>query len=159
VHATSFGAGQDPQIAPRSAHRSPFGITIEADPLPVASAPTQDIPTTRQSSTEIWLPFVQLTRMRYPDGGVHVLLKGMCPVDDARTRVHLIVLRNDAHAPTDAARIVAFESKVELEDAAVLASLPAEFPLDVRRQVHLRHDAGGIEYRRALAELLAADQS
>jgi phenylpropionate dioxygenase-like ring-hydroxylating dioxygenase large terminal subunit len=154
VHAGSFGAGQDPRIAPSRARLTPFGVVIESDPLPVASAPAGLTSTQRTSTTEIWLPFVQVSRMRYPDGLVHVLLKGCCPVDDKRTEVHLIVLRNDVDEPAETRAIIDFELNVEREDAAVLRTLPAEFPLDPRAQVHLAHDRGGIAYRRALARLV-----
>jgi hypothetical protein len=43
---------------------------------------------------------------------------------------------------------------IEHEDAAVLRTLPPAFPLDIRRQRHTRHDRPGIEYRRALADLI-----
>jgi phenylpropionate dioxygenase-like ring-hydroxylating dioxygenase large terminal subunit len=156
VHASSFGAGQDPRVPPGRARRAPFGVVIESDPMAVASAPSGAVATQRTTTTEMWLPFAQVSRMRYPDGLVHILVKGCCPIDDARTAVHLTVLRNDVDAddPADPQAIVDFELAIEHEDAAVLKTLPREFPLDVRAQCHLRHDRGGIEYRRALAELL-----
>ena len=154
VHAGSFGAGQDPRIAPSRARLTSFGVVIDSDPLPVASAPAGPTSTQRTSTTEMWLPFVQISRMRYPDGLVHLLLKGCCPVDDKRTDVHLIVLRNDVDDPADTRAIIDFELNVEHEDAAVLSTLPAEFPLDVRAQCHLAHDRAAIAYRRALARLI-----
>ena len=44
---------------------------------------------------------------------------------------------------------------VELEDKAVLETLPAAFPLDPRLQAHTKHDRPGIAYRQALTDFLA----
>ena len=47
------------------------------------------------------------------------------------------------------------ERAVELEDKAVLETLPAAFPLDPRLQAHTKHDRPGIAYRHALSDFLA----
>jgi phenylpropionate dioxygenase-like ring-hydroxylating dioxygenase large terminal subunit len=154
VHAGTFGAGQDPRIAVSDAVRTAFGIRIESPGMPIANRPDDDASSSRRGHTEMWLPFVQVSRMRYPDGSTHLLLKACCPVDDARTIVHLTVLRDDVDQPADTDAIVRYESAIEAEDAAVLRTLPAEFPLDVTSQCHIRHDRPGIEYRRALADLI-----
>jgi phenylpropionate dioxygenase-like ring-hydroxylating dioxygenase large terminal subunit len=154
VHAATFGAGQDPRIPVGNVGRTSFGIAIDTDFMAVASRPGSAAESARSTRTEIWLPFTQLSRMRYPDGLTHILFKGMCPVDDDHTVVHLSVLRSDVDQPGDDGAIVGFESAVEAEDAVVLATLPAAFPLDPLAQVHLKHDRPGIEYRRALADLL-----
>ena len=92
--------------------------------------------------------------MHYSDGSTHVLFKGCCPVDDTTTDVHLAVLRNDSEDAAAAPRINEFELADEIEDKAVLDTLPPEFALDPRTQAHLKHDRPGIEYRRALIGLL-----
>ena len=154
VHAASFGAGQDPMITPPDAHRTPFGIEISAAELSIAESPDTKEQGSRQTKTEMWLPFTQISRMDYSDGTTHILLKGCCPIDDGLTDVHLTVLRNDVENPADTEGVIAFERGVELEDKVVLDGLPAEFPLDVRLQTHVKHDRPGIEYRRALADFI-----
>ena len=154
VHRGTFGAGQDPQLDAGTARRSPFGLVLEAE-TPVANRPGEDTATVRSSTTEIWAPFVQLSRMRFPDGLVHILFKGCCPTGDATTVVHLAVIRNDTDADAPAAEVARFEMAIEAEDQAMLATLPADFPLDLRAQVHLRHDRGGVLLRRMYADLTA----
>lgn len=156
VHAGTFGAGQDPRIAPSEVDRTPFGIRITSPSMSVAETPAARTPGWRRSVTEIWLPFVQVSRMTYADGASHILVKGCCPVDDGHTEVHLSVLRNDVGDDADVRRIIEFELAVEAEDKAVLDSVPAAFPLDPRLQTHIRHDRPGLAYRAALRELLAA---
>jgi phenylpropionate dioxygenase-like ring-hydroxylating dioxygenase large terminal subunit len=154
VHAGSFGAGQDPMITPPRAARTAFGIEITAAELSVAESPDAKQEGSRQTNTEMWLPFLQISRMAYSDGTTHILVKGCCPIDDGLTDVHLTVLRNDLDNPADTDGVIAFERGVELEDKVVLDTIPAEFPLDVTLQTHVKHDRPGIEYRRALADLI-----
>lgn len=155
VHSGSFGADQDPQVEVGSAERTSFGISISYPEMPIARTPTSQQPGTRWSVTEMWLPFVQVGRMHYSDGSTHILVKGCCPVEDDVTDVHLAVLRNDLAGAADRQSIIDFELAVELEDKAVLETLPAAFPLDPRLQAHTRHDRPGIAYRHALSEFLA----
>ena len=154
VHSDSFGADQDPQIGMGSVERTPFGISISLEEMPVARTPTSQQPGTRWSVTEMWLPFVQVGRMHYSDGSTHILVKGCCPVDDSVTDVHLAVLRNDITDAVDRQTVIDFEMGVELEDRAVLETLPAAFPLDSRLQTHSKHDRPGIAYRHALSDFL-----
>ena len=58
--------------------------------------------------------------------------------------------------PSTGRAIIDFEMAVELEDKAVLETLPAAFPLDPRLQTHSKHDRPGIAYRHALADFLAS---
>ena len=92
--------------------------------------------------------------MHYSDGSTHILVKGCCPVEDGVTDVHLAVLRNDLADSIDRQAIIDFEMAVELEDKAVLETLPAAFPLDPRLQAHTKHDRPGIAYRQALTDFL-----
>ena len=155
VHSGSFGADQDPRVPVGSVERTSFGISISYPEMPVARTPVSQQPGTRWSVTEMWLPFVQVGRMHYSDGSTHILVKGCCPVEDGVTDVHLTVLRNDLAGSTDTQSVIDFEMAVESEDKAVLETLPPEFPLDPRLQVHTKHDRPGIAYRQALADFLA----
>ena len=155
VHSGSFGADQDPRVPVGSPQRTSFGISIDYDEMPIARTPASQRPGTRRSVTEMWLPFIQVGRMYYSDGSTHILVKGCCPVRDDVTDVHLAVLRNDVADPADRQAIIDFELSVELEDKAVLDTLPAAFPLDPKLQSHTKHDRPGIAYRHALADFLA----
>ena len=64
------------------------------------------------------------------------------------------MLRNDVADPADRQAIIDFELSVELEDKAVLDTLPAAFPLDPKLQAHTKHDRPGIAYRHALTAFL-----
>ena len=155
VHSGSFGADQDPRVPVGTVQRTPFGISISSGEMPIACTPTSQQPGTRHSVTEMWLPFVQVGRMHYSDGSTHILVKGCCPVQDGVTDVHLAVLRNDLADSVDRQAIIDFELAVELEDKAVLDTLPAAFPLDPTLQAHTKHDRPGIAYRHALTDFLA----
>ena len=154
VHSGSFGADQDPRVPVGTVQRTSFGISISYGEMPVARTPTSQQPGTRHSVTEMWLPFVQVGRMHYSDGSTHILVKGCCPVQDGVTDVHLTVLRNDLADSIDRQAIIDFEMAVELEDKAVLETLPAAFPLDPTLQAHTKHDRPGIVYRHALTDFL-----
>ena len=154
VHSGSFGADQDPRVPVGSPQPTSFGICIDYDEMPIARTPASQRPGTRRSVTEMWLPFIQVGRMYYSDGSTHILVKGCCPVRDDVTDVHLAVPRNDVAEPADRQAIIDFELSVELEDKAVLDTLPAAFPLDPKLQAHTKHDRPGIAYRHALADFL-----
>ena len=155
VHAASFGADQDPSIPTSEVGRTATGLDITMI-TPVATTPGGTDDAERRSETEIVLPFVQISRMIYPGGDVHILFKACCPATDGRTIVMFSVLRNDARR-TDAvpvADVVVYERRIEAEDAAMLALLPVPFPLDPHSLVHIRHDRPGIALRRAWRGLL-----
>ena len=154
VHSDSFGEDQDPRVPVGMVQRTSFGISISSGEMPVARTPASLQPGSRHSVTEMWLPFVQVGRMHYSDDSTHILVKGCCPMQDGVTDVHLTVLRNDLAGPIDRQAIIDFETAVELEDKAVLETLPAAFPLDSRLQAHTKHDRPGIAYRQALSEFL-----
>ena len=128
VHSGSFGADQDPRVPVGTVERSSLGISITYGEMPVARTPTSQRPGTRHSVTETWMPFVQVGRMHYSDGSTHILVKGCCPVQDGVTDVHLTVLRNDLAGSIDRQSIIDFEMAVELEDKAVLETLPGGLP-------------------------------
>ncbi len=153
VHTGTFGRDQDPRVPPNTVETTAFGIEILTPSIPVAESPGSAEQGRRDSVTQMWLPFTQVSRMTYSDGSVHVLLKGCCPVDDAVTDVHFTVLRKEIDV-ADPERVRAFELAVEAEDKRMLDRIPASFPLDPRLQAHLKHDRAGIAYRRALASLL-----
>ena len=154
VHSGSFGADQDPRVPVGTVQRTAFGISINSGETPIARTPTSQQPGTRHSVTEMWLPFVQVGRMHYSDDSTHILVKGCCPVQDGVTDVHLTVLRNDLADSIDRQSVIDFEMAVELEDKAVLETLPAAFPLDPTLQAHTKHDRPGIAYRHALTDFL-----
>ena len=161
VHEGSFGAGQDPRIPVSTVRRTDYGIEICTAAMGVAATPGGSPQAgasvqepVRETRTEMWLPFVQIGRFVYSDGHRHVLFKALCPVADKVTDVHFTVLRDDLDDPADQDAVRRFELAVEHEDRAMLELLPAAFQLDPRALAHTVHDRPGIEYRRALAELL-----
>ena len=61
------------------------------------------------------------------------------------------MLRNDLAGSIDRQSIIDFELAVELEDKAVLETLPAASPSTPDSKAHTKHDRPGIAYRHALA--------
>ena len=65
------------------------------------------------------------------------------------------VVRNDTEADVPAADILAFDHRVEAEDQALLSTVPANYPLDLADNVHIKIDRSSIEMRRLYGELVA----
>ena len=152
VHKGTFGKGVDPRIEVPSLERTPYGL-VRRNKIAVAGRPGEDEMTERDTTTEIWAPFMGVFRIGYPDGLVHIMLKACTPEEDGRTRLLQQVIRNDTEADRPAADILAFDDKVEAEDKDVLDTLPVDYPLEPTQQVHTRVDRPTLELRRWLKEL------
>jgi phenylpropionate dioxygenase-like ring-hydroxylating dioxygenase large terminal subunit len=153
VHAGTFGAGAPKRVPVARVDRTDTGMQTEID-LPVAGRHGEDeVDTVRSTTTDVWGPALMISRIRYPDGLVHVMVKATTPVDDGATRQLQLIVRNDTEADRPAADIVAFDQRTWVEDKAVLERCWNDFHLDVTANVHLKVDKGSIEYRRLIADL------
>jgi phenylpropionate dioxygenase-like ring-hydroxylating dioxygenase large terminal subunit len=153
VHAATFGAGSPKKVPLADVERTATGLRTELD-LPVAGRHGEDDKhTVRSTVTDIWGPALMISRIRYPDGLVHIMLKATTPVDAKETRQLQIIVRNDTEADRPAEDIVAFDMRTWVEDKAVLERCYPDFHLDVTANVHLRVDRPSIEYRRFLADV------
>jgi phenylpropionate dioxygenase-like ring-hydroxylating dioxygenase large terminal subunit len=153
VHAATFGAGSPKKPELPDVVRTSTGMRTEVD-LPVAGRHGEDGTTTvRSTITDIYGPCLMISRIRYPDGLVHIMVKATTPVDAKETRQLQFIVRNDTEADRAEADIVAFDMRTWVEDKAVLERCYPDFHTDVTANVHLRVDRGSIEYRRMLGEI------
>ncbi len=153
VHAATFGAGTPKRVPVADVARTATGMRTALD-LPVGGRPGEDdAPTVRSTATDVWGPALMISRIRYPDGVVHVMVKATTPEDDRATRQLQLVVRNDTEADRPAADIIAFDQRTWVEDKAILEVCYPDFHLDVTANVHLKVDRGSIEYRRLLSDI------
>jgi phenylpropionate dioxygenase-like ring-hydroxylating dioxygenase large terminal subunit len=156
VHRNTFGSTARPEVAVPEVEPAWYGLEVRTR-VPVEGRHGQDGQTERITTSELHLPFLGLIRIGYQDGLVHLMFKGCCPVDDGKTRLVQFVVRNDTESDVPAADILAFDHRVEAEDQAVLATVPADLPLDLTANVHLRTDRTSIELRRLYRRLVGGE--
>ncbi|HEX3793364.1 MAG TPA: aromatic ring-hydroxylating dioxygenase subunit alpha [Acidimicrobiales bacterium] len=154
VHRATFGNPEKPAVPTPDVSRTEFGFEVQ-NRIPVENRHGSDATTERRTTSEFHLPFHGIFRIGYPDGLMHIMFKGCCPVDDGVTRLIQFVVRNDSEDDASASSILEFDHRVEAEDQALLATVPTEFPLDLTANVHIKSDRTSIELRRLFAELLA----
>jgi phenylpropionate dioxygenase-like ring-hydroxylating dioxygenase large terminal subunit len=153
VHRASFGATGSADVPTSRPERTPFGLRVTYE-LAVASRPGEVGGTVRHTDLSIFVPFLMVNRITYPDGVVHCMIKACTPVDDTHTRQLQIVVRSDTEADRPAADIIAFDGQVWNEDRPVLERLWPDYHVDVTANVHLATDRTSIEYRRLVGEMI-----
>ncbi|HTV12953.1 MAG TPA: aromatic ring-hydroxylating dioxygenase subunit alpha [Acidimicrobiales bacterium] len=154
VHRNTFGNPARPEVPALDLVRTSYGFQMDSL-VPVENRHGSDENTERITTSELHLPFHGVIRIGYPDGLMHIMFKGCCPEDDRRTRLLQFVVRNDREEDAPAADILDFDNRVEAEDQAILATVPADYPLNLSDNVHIKCDRSSIELRRLFAELLA----
>jgi phenylpropionate dioxygenase-like ring-hydroxylating dioxygenase large terminal subunit len=153
VHRTTFGNPDKPLVPTPDVERTGFGFRVGTR-IPVENRHGSASSTERITTSEFHMPFHGIFRIGYPDGLMHIMFKGCCPIDDGTTRLVQFVVRNDAEDSAPAASIIEFDNRVEAEDQALLATVPTAYPLDLTANVHLKCDRASIELRRLFADLL-----
>jgi phenylpropionate dioxygenase-like ring-hydroxylating dioxygenase large terminal subunit len=156
VHRSTFGNPERPLVPTPIVVRTGFGFRVDTR-IPVENRHGSVASTERITTSEFHLPFHGVFRIGYPDGLMHIMFKGCCPVDDGTTRLIQFVVRNDTERDAPAASILEFDNRVEAEDQALLATVPTDYPLDLTANVHLKVDRTSIELRRLYAEIVAED--
>jgi phenylpropionate dioxygenase-like ring-hydroxylating dioxygenase large terminal subunit len=154
VHRKTFGTPAKARFDPPAVTRTGFGFVAESR-VGVEGRHGEAGATQRITTAELHLPFGGVIRIGYPDGLVHIMFKGCCPVDDGHTRLVQFVVRNDTETDVPAADIVDFDDRVEAEDQVLLATVPTAYPTDLTANTHLRVDRSSIELRRLYAEMIA----
>lgn len=154
VHRKTFGNPAKAEVPLPELARTTFGFQVDAR-IPVEKRHGSDTSTERIMTSELHLPFHGVIRIGYPDGLMHIMFKGCCPVDDGITRLVQFVVRNDAEADAPAADILEFDHRVEAEDQVLLATVPNDYPLVLTDNVHLKNDRASIELRRLYADLIS----
>jgi phenylpropionate dioxygenase-like ring-hydroxylating dioxygenase large terminal subunit len=153
VHRSTFGNPEHPEVSLPDVERTGSGFRVGTR-IPVENRHGSANSTERITTAEFHMPFHGVFRIGYPDGLMHIMFKGCCPVDDGVTRLLQFVVRNDTEADAPAADILAFDHRVEAEDQSLLATVPTAYPLDLTANVHLKSDRASIELRRLYAEML-----
>jgi phenylpropionate dioxygenase-like ring-hydroxylating dioxygenase large terminal subunit len=154
VHRNTFGNPDRPEVPTPDLVRTGYGFVVD-NRIPVENRHGSDESTERITTSELHLPCHGVIRIGYPDGLMHIMFKGLCPIDDATTRLIQFVVRNDAEADAPGSGILEFDNRVEAEDQELLATVPSNYPLVLTDNVHLKNDRASIELRRLYAELLS----
>ena len=153
VHRKTFGNPATARFPVPENTRTPYGFDARSR-VPVESRHGESGATERLTTAEFHLPFHGVIRIGYADGLRHIMFKGCCPIDDDHTRLVQFVVRNDTETDVPAADILAFDHLVEAEDQALLATVPANYPLDLSDNVHIKIDRSSMEMRRLFSELI-----
>lgn len=111
--------------------------------------------TVRRTESRFVAPFLRVMRISYPNGLVHALVTGICPVDDTHLRLVQWAMRNDTEADVPAADVVAFDRAVTLEDKALLEATKPDYELELTDLVHIKVDRGTIAVRKIYRDIIA----
>lgn len=124
--------------------------------LEVARRATQvdEIRTVRTVASRFVAPFLRVMSTRYPNGLHHILVTGICPVDDEHLRLVQWAIRNDTEAEVPAADVVAFDRAVTLEDKWLLEQTVPDYELELTDLVHLKVDRGTIAVRKIYRQIV-----
>ena len=163
VHRATFGDQQRPQITAREVTEKPFGfvskqsaqVKVRGD-LAQRTVQTASGNTTRNTTSEWYMPFVRRSSIHYPHGLIHVLVTCATPINDSKSMILQWVYRNDTEADAPSADVIAFDRAITLEDKAILESCDADVPLAIvdDEEMHMLSDKPGLVMRRMLTKLL-----
>jgi len=164
VHYDTFGAGTDPYCADYEMSRGEDGWTFSVD-MPHTIANTQDplvetgqhpIIQDRTMQYTFGAPFNLSLRLHIPLTGMINTISSFCqPLDNNRTTLHQVMIRNDCPTDADADRAIEYQTRVFDEDLKVIEFLfNKTIPLE-RGQAHTRVDRNTVEFRRIMTRLLS----
>jgi phenylpropionate dioxygenase-like ring-hydroxylating dioxygenase large terminal subunit len=101
-----------------------------------------------------FLPFVVRTRINYPDGPPHIIVNIQVPIDSSRSMMVQFCLLANMGEGMDAAKVIAFDRAVTLEDKALLEGTDPDVPLDPLAERHIASDLPGVTMRQIVKDLL-----
>lgn len=110
--------------------------------------------TVRRTVSRFVAPFLRVMKITYPNGLQHMLVTGICPVDDTHLRLVQWALRNDTEDDVPAADVVAFDRAVTIEDRGLLEMTSPDYELDLHELVHIKVDRGTIAVRKIYREIV-----
>lgn len=161
VHKATFGNSADPHAEPPAIERTDTGLvaTMEVEVenhLEVARRANQvdTARTVRHTVSRFVAPFLRVMSITYPTGLNHILVTGICPVDDDHLRLVQWAVRNDTEADVPADAVVAFDRAVVAEDRWLLEQTDPDYELDMNDLVHVKSDRGTIALRRIYREFV-----
>jgi phenylpropionate dioxygenase-like ring-hydroxylating dioxygenase large terminal subunit len=114
-----------------------------------------DARTVRCTTSRFVAPFLRVMSIAYPNGLNHMLVTGICPVDDGHLRLVQWAMRNDTEADVPAADVVAFDRAVTLEDQDLLEATNPDYELGLTELAHIKVDKGTIAVRKIYREIVA----
>lgn len=165
VHAGTFGTDDDRLVHEYSTERTDDGWgfivdyphVIENNEDPLVLTGEHPLVQPRVMRYEYRVPFAANLRLELPlTGMVNAIIMLCQPLTLERTRMHMLMLRNDCHTPEQVQDAIDYEMKVFAEDLKVIERLrDKSIPLD-RGQVHIRSDRHTVEFRRILSRLIEA---
>ena len=162
VHKGTFVQGDHPKPEKFSINETPYGFEAEAV-VPINNPPESHRitgttePTTRRHFFNQWhLPFTRRLGIAYPNGLKHTIFTCATPIDDRRIQLIQWLYRNDTEADCPAALLNDWDTRVVMEDKAILESVDADAPVDVMRrdEQHMLTDRPGMIMRKRLLALL-----
>lgn len=164
VHAGTFGQGGQHRAENFSIQETDYGfeatMSIAINNPPESHRITGSTePTTRREFSNQWhLPFLRKLGLIYPSGIRHTIFTCATPIDDERIRIVQWLYRNDTEEDCPAALLNDWDTRVVLEDKAILETVNADAPLDVARrdEQNMLSDRPGMIMRRRLLALLQA---
>ncbi len=135
VHRDTQGDITNPVPPPEEVEEIEFGIVSRAF-VPVANRQVgQDYTgikaekTTRDRTVTWWAPCTRKLHIRFPNGVEHIIFTAGTPVADKRILFTQFCIRNDTEEQVPAAKAIAHDRKVTLEDKAILESTRADVPI------------------------------
>lgn len=111
--------------------------------------------TVRTTTSRMIAPFLRSMSIEYPNGLRHMLVTGICPVDDGQLRLVQFAIRSDTEADVAAADVVAFDRAVTLEDKWLLEMTKPDYELELTELAHIKVDKGTIAVRKVYREIVA----
>ena len=161
VHRNTFGTPTNARIDPPAVEFTDEGLVattelVVENHLDVAQRANQigEQRTVRRTVSRFVAPFLRVMRISYPNGLQHMLVTGICPVDDTHLRLVQWALRNDTEADVPAADVVAFDRAVTLEDQALLEMTKPDYEIGLNELAHIKVDKGTIAVRKIYRELI-----
>ena len=162
VHAGTFGSAQDRFVADYSTQRADDGWSfiveyphvIDNHEDPLVSTGEHPLSQPRLMRYHYRVPFTANLRLELPlTGMINAIIMWCQPMSLERTRVHLLMMRNDCPTPEARQEAIDYEMKIFTEDLKVIEYLADKtVPLE-RGQVHIRSDRHTVEFRRLLNRL------
>jgi phenylpropionate dioxygenase-like ring-hydroxylating dioxygenase large terminal subunit len=166
VHKATFGSPSNARIDLPEVRMTDEGLVMTTsvvveNHLDVAQRANgiESARTVRSTTSRFVAPFLRVMGIRYPNGLHHMLVTGICPVDDDHLRLVQWAIRNDTEADVPAADVVAFDRAVTLEDRWLLEKTSSAYELGPTDNVHIKVDRGTIAVRKIYREIVAGTWS
>lgn len=161
VHQATFGTPDNARVDAPRIEVTDEGLQLSNEMqvenhLDVAQRANRigDTRTVRRTVSRFVAPFLRVMKITYPTGLEHMLVTGICPVDDDHLRLVQWALRNDTEADVPAADVVAFDRAVTLEDQWLLEMTKPDYEIGVNDLANIKVDRGTIAVRKIYRQLV-----